>query len=249
MKLLRKLPKGLKTNGNLNENWNKVRESFDIFLKVTNDIIKSDEIKVAILLNIVGKDGIELYNKFNLQETEKKNLTRVLQCFEEHCGPKKNIVHETFKFFSRIQQEDEKFESFLRDIRKLSQTCDFGTMTNRMIRDKIVFGIRDKALQDRLLKMEDLNLQKTINYCRASEIQERKQQGRKVEKHGLRKKVTQKISKVREVRAKKVTQKSNCSICDIKHGPRKCSTYEKKNEECSKPNCLLGKQFFTYNNN
>ena len=44
-------------NGNLNENWHKIRQNFDIFLKVTNNIIKSDE--VAILLNIVGKDDIE----------------------------------------------------------------------------------------------------------------------------------------------------------------------------------------------
>ena len=83
MKVLCKLPKGLGANGNLNENWHKIRQNFDIFLKVTNNIIKSDEVKIAILLNIVGKDDIELYNKFNLQEAEKKDLAKVLQRFEE----------------------------------------------------------------------------------------------------------------------------------------------------------------------
>ncbi|XP_018306275.1 uncharacterized protein [Mycetomoellerius zeteki] len=235
MKLLCKLPKGLGTNGNLNENWHKVRQSFDIFLKVTNNIIKSDEVKIAVLLNIVGKDGIELYNKFNLQEAEKKDLTKVLQCFEEHCNPKKNIVHETYKFFNRIQQEGEAFESFLADIKKLSQMCEFGTMTNRMIRDKIVSGIRDKALQDKLLKMEDLNLQKAINYCRAAEIRERSLQEGKSKKYGLRKKVTQKSNKVR---SRKTTQISNCSVCNTKHGPNKCLAYGKNHKECSKLNYL-----------
>ncbi|KYN27997.1 hypothetical protein ALC57_02574 [Trachymyrmex cornetzi] len=244
MKLLCKLPKGLGANGNLNENWHKVRQSFDIFLKVTNNIIKSDEVKIAILLNIVGKDGVELYNKFNLEETEKKNLAKVLQCFEEHCNPKKNVVHATFKFFSRIQQEDEIFENFLTDIKKLSQMCEFGIMTNRMVRDKIVFGIRDKALQDKFLKMEDLNLQKAINYCRAAEIREKNLQS-KLKKYSLRKKVTQKSNRVR---GKKATQKSNCSVCNTKHGPNKCLANGKKHKECSKLNYLPGKNFFTYNN-
>ncbi|XP_018377969.1 PREDICTED: uncharacterized protein LOC108770761 [Trachymyrmex cornetzi] len=234
MKLLCKLPKGLGANGNLNENWHKVRQSFDIFLKVTNNIIKSDEVKIAILLNIVGKDGVELYNKFNLEETEKKNLAKVLQCFEEHCNPKKNVVHATFKFFSRIQQEDEIFENFLTDIKKLSQMCEFGIMTNRMVRDKIVFGIRDKALQDKFLKMEDLNLQKAINYCRAAEIREKNLQS-KLKKYSLRKKVTQKSNRVR---GKKATQKSNCSVCNTKHGPNKCLANGKKHKECSKLNYL-----------
>jgi len=58
----------------------------------------------------------------------------------------------TFKFFTRIQQEGEKFDNFLAEIKKLSQTCDFGTMLDRMIQDKIVLGIRDKVLQERLLR-------------------------------------------------------------------------------------------------
>jgi len=101
IKVLCKLPKGLGANGNLNENWHKIRQSFFRHIFKSDNIIKSDEVKIAILLNIVGKDGIELYNKFNLQETE-KDLAKVLQYFEEHCNPKKHVVHETFKFFSKI---------------------------------------------------------------------------------------------------------------------------------------------------
>jgi len=145
IKVLCKLPKGLGANGNLNENWHKIRQNFDIFLKVTNNIIKSDEVKIAILLNIVGKDDIELYNKFNLQEAEKKDLAKVLQCFEEHCNPKKNVVYETFKFFSRIQQEDGTFESFLTDIKKLSQMCEFGIMTNNDSRQNCVWNMRQST--------------------------------------------------------------------------------------------------------
>ncbi|TGZ48699.1 Uncharacterized protein DBV15_12714 [Temnothorax longispinosus] len=196
-----KPPKSLDLSGNISENWRKFKQSFDIFLKASGSIRKPDEIKVAILLNIVGEDGIELYNTFNLQEAERNNLAKVLQCFEEYCVPKKNIVYETFKFSSRMQQEGEKFDSFLAEIKKLSQTCEFGTMADRMVRDRIVLGIKDKVLQERLLRVEDLNLQKAIDYCRAAEVskvQAKSLQGDKAEIDSIR---------------KKVQQKSNSSFC------------------------------------
>lgn len=132
-------------------------------MKASGSIEKTDDIKIAILLNNVSEKGIELYNTFNLQEADRNNLTRVLQCFEEYCVSKKNIVYETFKFSNRIQQEGEKFGSFLTEIKKLNQTCEFGTMIDRMVRDRIVLGINDKVLQEKLLRIEDLNLQKAID--------------------------------------------------------------------------------------
>jgi len=102
MELFCKPPKGLSLNGNISKNWRKFKQSFEIFLKASSNTNKTDEVKVAILLNIVGEDGVELYNTFNLQETEGNNLAKVLQGFEEYCIPKKNVVYETFKFCNRI---------------------------------------------------------------------------------------------------------------------------------------------------
>lgn len=65
---------------------------------------------MALLLNIVGKEGVELYKTFNLSKESKNNLAVVLQYFEEYCIPMKNIVYESFKFFNRIQLGGEKFE-------------------------------------------------------------------------------------------------------------------------------------------
>lgn len=231
-----KPPKELSLNGNISENWRKFKQSFDICLKASGNIEKSNEIKVAILLNIVGEDGIELYNSFNLQETERNDLTKVLQCFEEYCISKKNTAYESFKFFSRVQQEGENFESFLMEIKKLSQTCEFGIMSDRMIRDKIVQGIKDKVLQERLLKIEDLNVQKAIDYCRAAEasnIQARSLQENKTEIDNLHKEMLQEFNKIR---GEEITQKFDCKKYETKHDPRGYLTSEEKRKQCSKFN-------------
>lgn len=236
MELYCKTPKGLNLSGNISENWRKFKQSFEIFLKASGSATKPDEVKVAILLNIVGEEGVELYNTFNLQDVDKNNFTKVLQCFEEYCVPKKNIVYETFKFFNRLQQEGEKFESFLTDIKKLSQTCEFGTLLDRMVRDRIVLGIKDKVLQERLLRIEDLDLQKAIDCCRAAEVskaQARNLQGDKAEIDSLQKK--KKHQKFNKVKGKE-TSKFDCRRCGTKHGPRECPAYGKKCNKCSKLN-------------
>lgn len=188
---------------------------------------------MAILLNIVGEDDVELYNTFNLQEAERNKLDRVPQCFKEYCVPKKSIVYETFKFFTKMQQEGEKFESFLAEIKKLSQTCEFETMTDRMIRDRIVLGIRDKMLQERLLRIEDLNLQKAIDYCRAAKVSKVQARNLQAEIDSIRKK-EQKKSKI--IKGKEATQKLDCRRCGTRHGPRECPAYGKKCNKCGKLN-------------
>lgn len=109
-------------------------------------------------------------------------------------------------------------------------------MTDRMIQDRIVLGIRDKILQERLLRIEDLNLQKAIDYCRAAEVskaQARNLQGDKAEIDSLHKKKTQKFNKVR---GKENIQKFDCTRCGTRHGPRKCPAYGKKCKKCGKLN-------------
>lgn len=78
MEVYYKPPKGLSLDGNISESWHKFNQSFEIFMKASGSTRKSDEVKVAILLNIVGEDGIKLYNTFNLEDAERNDLVKVL---------------------------------------------------------------------------------------------------------------------------------------------------------------------------
>ena len=43
----------------------------------------------------------------------------------------------------------------------LTENCEYGVLTNEMIRDRLVVGIRDEALSERLQLDPDLTLEKT----------------------------------------------------------------------------------------
>lgn len=165
-----KIPATLRLDGNLSENFRRFKQNFEIYLKATGKVKESDDVKLAIFLNIIGEDGVDVYNTLKLSEDERNDYTKVLQEFEKYANPRKNVVYERFKFFSRKQGEGEAFDHYLTDVKKLSTTCEFGEQQESLIRDRIVLGISDRALQERLLAREDLSLNKAESECRAAEI-------------------------------------------------------------------------------
>lgn len=54
------------------------------------------------------------------------------------------------------------------DLRLKSQSCNFGTLCDSMIRDQIVIGVQDKTVRMQLLKETDLTLERAIKVCQAS---------------------------------------------------------------------------------
>ncbi|XP_058445611.1 uncharacterized protein K02A2.6-like [Malaya genurostris] len=64
-----------------------------------------------------------------------------------------------FKFHQRVQQLDETVEDFILAIKLQAEFCTFGDHKHTAIRDRVVAGLRDKALQQRLLNEDNLTLE------------------------------------------------------------------------------------------
>ena len=76
----------------------------------------------------------------------------------------------------RSQQENKPAEVFIIDLFNLAEHCNFGVLREELIRDRIVVGIRDKTLLERLQLEAELTLEKVVNFVRQKETV-RKQQG------------------------------------------------------------------------
>ena len=70
------------------------------------------------------------------------------------------------------------FDEYLTELRTLAKACEFLENDN-MIRDKIVFSMKEKGLQERLLREVDLTLKRTVDLCRSVEITKREVQSMK----------------------------------------------------------------------
>ena len=118
----------------------------------------------------MGKEAEHVLKVFTFAEGDEKKYAKVIEKFDKHFVPKRNIIHEQACFHRRVQREGEKVEAFIRNLYKLAEHCDFGTQRDEQIRDRIVIGILDKSLSQKLQMKSDLNLDTAIQMARQSEL-------------------------------------------------------------------------------
>ncbi|GBN25570.1 hypothetical protein AVEN_229414-1 [Araneus ventricosus] len=169
-------PLGLSVDGNVAENCRKFKQQFTIYMKKSGHDRKDSYVKVVIFLNAVGEETIELFNTFDLQEEDRSDYDKVLTAFENHITPKTNVVVQIFIFNSRMQDIDECFDAFYTDLRKLVKSCEFGNQADSVVRDRIVLGIADSGLQERVLREGNFSLARAAEICRAAEFSKKHDQ-------------------------------------------------------------------------
>ncbi|KAG8183324.1 hypothetical protein JTE90_023973 [Oedothorax gibbosus] len=159
------------TETNLAESWKRWRQCFENFMLAAEKTTKPEKTKIAIILSCIGQEGVEVYNSF-VFEAGKETLQEVLSKFGDYCAPMKNVVFERFNFF-RCFQKGQNIESFVTELKNLAGTCEFKEDRDDLIRDRVVIGIRDVGMQERLLREPDLSLDRAVEFVRTSEISKR----------------------------------------------------------------------------
>ena len=101
---------------------------------------------------------------------EQDNYNTVLQKFDNHFVPKVNTIHERACFHQRSQKAGESVETYVRTLYELAETCNFGDQKKEHIRDRLVVGLQNKELSERLQLKADLTLETAIDMARTSEM-------------------------------------------------------------------------------
>ena len=146
---------------NIAEDLRKWKEEFSLYVSLT---VKEDEhSKLQLFKYLIGNDGREIYNTLRFEKEEKdRTLKMALDAFDNYCRPKKNETVERFRFNTRKQETGETIETYITELKTLASTCNFGEVADSLIRDRIVCGIADTHLRERLLRTQELNLDKCV---------------------------------------------------------------------------------------
>lgn len=101
----------------------------------------------------IGEDARRTYSTFVFEAGEEKSDIEVLKGkFEAFYKPALNLVYHEFRFAKRDQKENEQFNDCLTELRVLAKSCEFDELEERMLRSRIILGMRDKKLQERLVR-------------------------------------------------------------------------------------------------
>ena len=82
---------------------------------------------------------------------------------------RKNIIFERACFNRRDQQDGESADEHISVLHSLAEDCEYGTLKAELIRDRLVVGIRDTALSQKLQLDPLLTLEKAQKCVRQNE--------------------------------------------------------------------------------
>ena len=123
---------------------------------------------MATLLTFIGSEALDVFDTFVWDTAgDDKKIAKVLKKFDEHCEPRKNVTYERYIFFTKAQEASETIDQYFTTLKRLSGTCEFGTLRDTLIKDRIVLGVKNHKIRERLLRAPDL-LQQSERRCTLS---------------------------------------------------------------------------------
>ena len=157
------------------EEWPKWARRFERFRKASGLEEKEDEVQVNTLIYAMGDDADDILRSFRLSAADSKNYDTVKAKFEAHFVKKRNVIYERAKFNLRRQEDGESVDSFITALYGLAEYCGYGNLYDEMIRDRIVVGIRDASLAEKLQLDSELTLTKAVTLVRQAEAVKQQQ--------------------------------------------------------------------------
>ena len=149
--------------------WTQWLQRFERFRIASGLAEKTEEYQVNSLLYIMGEKSDDVLYTLTLSDAQRKKYEDVCKALSEYFIGKHNVIYERAKFNTRYQQPGETAESFITDVHKLAEHCQYGVLREEMIRDRIVVGIRDAKLSEKLQLDPNLTLAKTKTQVRQNE--------------------------------------------------------------------------------
>ena len=154
------------------EEWPKWGRRFERFRQASGLVKEEEESQINTLIYAMGDQADDILNSFNLTTTQLKQYHTVKTRFDEHFVVLRNVIFERAKFNRRRQEEGETVDLFITALYALAEHCDYGTLKDQMIRDRIVVGLQDLKLSEKLQLDPELTLTKAINQARQSDFKE-----------------------------------------------------------------------------
>ena len=226
------MPKALEISpDNRGVNWDLFKQTWTNYETATGMESKPQRQRIAILLSVIGQDALIVYNAFHWSPGEAQTVEAILAKFEAYCKPKLNVSYERFVFMSRKQKKNESINDYTVALKNLVRNCDYGELTDSLVRDAIIMGVNSKKIQEALLHENDLTLDKCVNIvCSAEKAYE--------QFHVMATDAEKNFENMEIDKVSKETKKSKCKYCGLIHtwGKGHCPAYGKKCNNCNKYN-------------
>ena len=129
---------------------------------------KTEQEQVGTLLYAMGECADDIITTLRVNE-ETASYTDVRAALNGYFAARRNTIVERARFNTRKQTPEESVDTFIQDLYRIAEDCDYGTLKDQLIRDRIVVGVLDNTLSDRLQAKSDLTLADAVRMSHQAE--------------------------------------------------------------------------------
>ena len=150
------------------EEWKQYVERLEQYL-IANGVENADK-KRAIFLSTIGPQAYKLLSSLVAPAAPgEKAYEDLVQAMTDHHSPPPSEIVQRYRFHTRFRQQGETVATYVSELRALAQWCNFGQSLENMLRDRLVVGIDNEAIQRRLLSETTLTFKKALELAQSLE--------------------------------------------------------------------------------
>ena len=133
-----------------------------------------DARKKSVFLTVIGDTTSKLLEALSAPSSvADKTLLELQRLLTDHFTPKRLVIAERYRFWSRNQLASEPYHDYVAELRKLARSCEFADGLDDALRDKFVCGIRDAEVCKKLLTVDGLTLAVALKTASVQELVDR----------------------------------------------------------------------------
>ena len=121
------------------------------------------------LLYCLGDEADSVLASMNVSAEDRKKYQEVIGKLDSYFRVRRNVIFERARFNRRSQKEGETAEQYITELYTLIEFCEYGNLKEELLRDRLVVGIRDVSLSEKLQTDPDLTLERAKRLIRQKE--------------------------------------------------------------------------------
>ena len=123
---------------------------------------------VPMFLSLISSRNYSLLRNLLTPHKPGEKMYDVLKTtLQSHFQTKKLVIAEWFHFHRRNQDAGETIADYVAELRWLTTHCEFGDYSEDALRDRLVCGLRNEAIQRRLLSKNELTFAKALEVAQS----------------------------------------------------------------------------------
>ena len=148
------------------EGWPAWSSRFTRYMSLSGLDQKPEDEKINVLLYVMGSKSGTIIKRFLPAPA---TLQATLDAFDTAFIPKHHVIFHRVRFNKRDQQQGESIETYFQDLHLLVEKCNYGTLKEEMIRDRLVTSMLDRHTSDSLQLRDKLTLTEAIESAKQAE--------------------------------------------------------------------------------